>query len=238
MHFAIESALARGDGATALDVSRQFRAEYLTGDVDPRPRFLGSATYYAQGLYAPIEAVLASAEPGTVQEKTFWHYARGEALARRGDAVAVRAEAAAIAALREGPDAPALRTGGARLAEVFQHVLEGRAAMLAGDFAAAERAYRKAMEVQLAAEFGSDPPLFFYSVRRSLAAALIAGGEPDRARAQLYASLRAWPGDALALYLLAQADRALGDAGSAERNLGRARGLWAGDLADMPLSRI
>jgi hypothetical protein len=34
------------------------------------------------------------------------------------------------------------------------------------------------------------------------------------------------------------AKRALGDAASADRNLARARAIWAGDLAEMPLSRI
>jgi tetratricopeptide (TPR) repeat protein len=238
MHFAIESALARGDGGTALAVSRRYRQDYLGAGANPASRLLGSATYYAQGLHGEIDAVLALAEPDQAPEKVLRHYARGEALARRGDSAAVRAEAAAIARLRGGRDAPALGRGGTALAEIFQYVLEGRGAMLAGDHEAAGRAYRKAMEAQLRANFGSDPPLFWYSVRRSLAAALIAGGEHERARAQLYASLRRWPNDPLALYALAQADRALGDAASAERNLARARAIWAGDLGAMPLSRI
>jgi len=238
MHFAIESALARGDGGTALEVSRQYRGEYLGAEANPPSRLLGSATYYAQGLHGEIDSVLAMAEPDRALEKAMRHYARGEALARRGDSAAVRAEAAAIARLRDGQDAPGLGRGGSALAEIFQRVLEGRGAMLAGDHEAAERAYRKAMEAQARADFGMDPPLFWYSARRSLAAAMIAGGEHERARAQLYASLRRWPNDPLALYALAQADRALGDSASAERNLARARAIWAGDLADVPLSRI
>lgn len=238
MHFAIESALARGDGATALDVSRQYRAAYLTGAVDPAARFLGAATYYSLGLHGAIGETLALAEPESALEKAFYRYARGEALARRGDAGGVRAEAAALASLRVGRDAPGLGGPGGALAEVFQHVLEGRAAMLAGDPRAAEAAYRKAMDRQLAAGFGSDPPLFWYSVRRSLAAAMLAGGNHEGARAQLYASLRRWPNDALALYALSQADRAAGDPASADRNLARARALWAGDVTRIPLARI
>jgi len=110
--------------------------------------------------------------------------------------------------------------------------------MLAGDPRAAAAAYRKAMERQVASDFGSDPPLFWYSVRRSLAAALIAGGDHERARAQLYVSLRRWPNDALALRALADADRALGDAASADRNLARARAIWVGDPARVPLPLI
>ena len=238
MHFAIESALARGDGATALDMSREYRADYLGERADARTRLLGSATWYSAGLHRPVGDVLDIAEPVQALETALYHYARGEALARRGDAAAVRAEAAAIAALRDGPRAPALGRGGSALAEIFQYVLAGRGAMLAGDAAAAERAYRRAMAAQLSANFGSDPPLFWYSVRRSLAAALIARGEHRRARAQLEASLRRWPNDPLALYALSQADRALGDGAAADRNLARARAIWAGDLAEIPLARI
>lgn len=238
MHFAIESALARGDGATALAVSRQFHEAYLTGEVDQRIRVLSSATFYASGLHGEVGSVLASPEPAHVLDRAQRHYARGEALARRGDAAAVRAEAAAIARLRAGRDSQALGRRGGQLAEVFQFVLEGRAAMLAGDPRAAAAAYRKAMERQVAADFGSDPPLFWYSVRRSLAAAMLESGEHDSARAQLYASLRHWPNDALALYLLSRIDRAAGDAASADRNLARARAIWAGDVTQVPLARI
>ena len=238
MHFAIESALARGDGATAQAVSQQFRETYMSGPRDPRTATLGTATYYTRGLHDDVAAVLALPMPGHVFDKAQLHYARGEALARRGDAAGVRAEAAAIAGLREGGDSPALGRNGSRLSEVFQRVLEGRAAMLAGDAAAAQTAYRKAMEVQLTAGWGSDPPIFWYSIRRSLAAASLAAGDAQSARAQLYASLRRWPNDALALYALSQADRAVGDTAAAERNLARARAIWAGDVTQVPLARI
>lgn len=238
MHFAIESALARGDGETARTVSRQYRETYLAGPLDARTQMLGTATFYTRGLHDDVATVLAMPEPTNVLDKAQYRYARGEALARRGDAAGVRAEAAAIAALRSGADSPGLGRRGGKLVEVFQYVLEGRAAMLANDAPAAMTAYRKAMDVQLTGGFGMDPPLFWYSVRRSLAAATLASGDARSAQAQIYASLRRWPNDALALYVLSQADRAAGDAASADRNLARARALWAGDVTQMPLARI
>jgi hypothetical protein len=238
MHFAIESALARGDGVTAQAVSRQYRETYLAGPPDRRTQMLGTATFYTTGLFGEVDAVLAMPEPANVFDKAQYRYARGEALARRGDAAGVRGEAAAIAALRTGRDSPGLGPRGGQLAEIFQYVLEGRAAMLAGNAVAAQAAYRRAMERQLAADFGMDPPLFWYSVRRSLAAATLAAGDAGSARAQIYASLRRWPNDALALYVLSQADRAVGDTGSADRNLARARAIWAGDVTRVPLARI
>jgi len=238
MHFAIESALARGDGATALSVAAQYRDRYLGARADGRTRVLGSATWYALGLHRPAAEVLAVAEPDKALEKALRFYARGEALARQGDGAAVRAEAAALRALRTGTDAPGLGGRGTPLAEVLQGVLEGRAAMLAGDHQAAEAAYRQAMNVQLASLRGTDPPLFWYSVRRSLAAAMLAGGDARGAREQLRASLRHWPNDPLALYALSLAERRLGKAGDADRALALAHAGWAGDLAAMPLARI
>lgn len=238
MQFAINSALARGDAETALSVSDQYRAAYLARDVDAGSRILGSATYYSRGLHDPVADVLAMAEPDHAFDKAMRHYARGEALARRGDAAAVRSEAAAIARIRDGAQAPALGRGGSPLAEIFQRVLEGRAAMLAGDHRAAASAYRKAMERQLASRFGNDPPLFWYSIRRSLAAAMIAGGDHEGARRQLFASLRRWPNDPLALYALSLAERGLGEGPSADRNLARAQAVWAGEVTEVPLTRI
>ncbi|MGQ0660438.1 hypothetical protein [Sphingosinicella sp.] len=239
MHFAINSALARGDGATALAVSGQYRATYLTGENVQQPsRILGSALSYAAGLHLPVAEVLALPEGENAVDRAMRHYARGEALARNGDAAAVRAEARALAVLREGTAAPGLGRGGARLAEIAQSVLEGRAAMLDRRYEEAAGAYRRAMNAQLAAEFGTDPPLFWYSVRRSLAAALLAAGDPAAARAQLHASLRRWPNDPLALYTLSLADRALGDEALAAGNLARARAVWAGDVTEVQLARI
>lgn len=241
MHFAMNSALIRGDGGTALSVAEQFRAGYLSGELDPWVRAMASSVWYSQGLHAPPERVLAIADPGEDQVlfRTMRHYARGEALARQGNSAAVRAEAKAIADILGGPDAP--RIGGQEgtlLSQIAQKVLEGRAAMLARDYAGAEAAYRAAMERQAAAGFDSDPPLWWYSTRRSLAAALLAGGNAADAREQLVASLEAWPNDPLALYALSRAEQALGNASAAADALRRARVGWAGDVTQVPLARI
>ncbi len=238
MHFAMNSALVRGDAVTARIVAAQYRAEYLAGTPDDWGRLLGSSVYFTAGLHDDPRAVMALPEPSNALLKVFRHYARGEASARARNAGAVGAEARAIAAIRRGTAAPSLGAQGAKLAEVIQYVLDGRAAMLAGQPRVAEAAFRRAMERQLAGDFGNDPPLFWYSVRRSLAAARLAAGDPRGARAQLLASLRNWPDDPLALYVLSLAERRLGQSEAAERNLARARSIWAGDLTQIPLERI
>jgi tetratricopeptide (TPR) repeat protein len=234
MHFAINSALIRGDGATALTVSEAFRAKFKNDS-----SLIASGTYYAQGLHEDTARVLAAPEEGNTFQKALRHYARGEALARIGDGAGVAKEAQALAAILDGPQSATL---GGRLSEslvtVTRHVLEGRAAMLAGDPQKAADAYFKGLQRQVSARFSSDPPLFWYPVRRSYAAALIAAGDHKRAREHLLVSLSSWPNDPLALLALSQAERALGDKASAERNFARAKAVWAGDIAQVPLSRI
>jgi tetratricopeptide (TPR) repeat protein len=241
VHFAIQSALMRGDGRTALDMAEHFRSLYPPGKDAGFGRISRASTMYAFGLHAPIGEVLALAEPPSVaaMEQAMRHYARGEALVRKGDGAGVKAEAAAIAALREGPTGRALGGGhGAALVEIAQRVLEGRAAMLAGDPKAAAAAYWAGMRRQDGAGFYADPPPFWYPVRRSVAAALLAQGDALGAEHQLTASLEGWPNDPLALYLLSRAQRALGKQSEAARSLSRAKASWAGDVEAMPLSRI
>jgi tetratricopeptide (TPR) repeat protein len=240
MHFAMNSALMRGDGETALSVAEQFKARYLGAGAGTRYRTIGSAVWYSEGLHGNPLAVLAIPEPeeSNVIFRAMRHYARGEALTRQGNAAAVRAEAEALKTLRDGALAPQLGRGGGALAEIAQHVLEGRAAMLAGNHEAAQAAYRAAMDRQIAAQFGSDPPLWWYSTRRSLAASLLAAGNHADAREQLVASLEHWPNDPLALYALAKAEEGLGNRDAAAAALARARAGWSGDVSQVPLARI
>jgi predicted Zn-dependent protease len=94
------------------------------------------------------------------------------------------------------------------------------------------------MKLQDAAGFGFDPPPFWYPVRRSLAAALLAAGDAEGARRQLAASLERWPGDPLALLTLARAEQALGNVERANLHLGQAQAAWAGEVAAVPPARI
>ena len=236
-HFAIESALMRGDGATALKIADHFDERYpeKAGSMP----VIRSAAWYARGLHAPVADVLARPEPSAPLLRAMRLYARGEALARKGDAAGVKAEAAAIAALLAGPDGRGLGSKPVEaLVGVAQGVLEGRAAMLEGRHADAAARFRAAMTAQETAGFGSDPPPFWYPVRRSLAAALLASGDAAGARLQLLASLREWPRDPLALYALSKAEAALGRPAEAATYLEAAGRGWHGEVSAVPLARI
>jgi tetratricopeptide (TPR) repeat protein len=111
-----------------------------------------------------------------------------------------------------------------------KHVLEGRAAMLAGDYAGAVRAYGAAADFQDQKLTGWDPPLWWYPVRRSLAQALLQAGQPADAAAEAERSLTLWPHDGVALKVLAEAQARLGQAEAARTTAAEARRRYRGDL--------
>jgi tetratricopeptide (TPR) repeat protein len=240
MNFAIEAALMRGDGRTALDVAERFRKRFPAGETEPRAMARAS-TWYAAGLHAPVGEVLAMPEPGPGHPliRAIRHYARGEAFARTGDAGGVKREAAALDAFLKGP---ASRKLGSKPVELLvgmtRRVLEGRAAMIEGRYKAAAASYREAMRLQDKAGFGMDPPPFWYSARRSLAAALLASGQKESARLHFLQTLRDWPNDPRALFGLAEAEKALGQADAAAKTLARAKSLWAGEADALQLARL
>lgn len=241
IHFGMGGALMAGGAEEGLKLADWFLATYPEIPADNAWRQIVAHNAYAvYGRFGSPERVAALKEPPATHPmlRISWRYARGEAAARAGDAAAVRAEAAAIAALREDPwfDQGPMQEVRRAFAELSQRVLEGRAAMIGGDFAAAVEAYGRAAELQGMQDEGGDPPAVWYPTRRSLAAALLASGDASGARAKIIELLGDWPGDPYSYFVLARAETALGHreaAGEAER---RSRIEWVGGPMELKLA--
>ena len=93
---------------------------------------------------------------------------------------------------------------------IMRAVLAGRVAMLGGDPRGAAEAFRQAAEIEETPAFNdfTDPPAFWYPVRRDVAAALLAAGDAKGAKEAAEASLRLRVEDPVAEALLAKADAA------------------------------
>ena len=232
VHFGVGGALISGDAKDALALS----APVLRGLAE-RPaagaylQMVGGTAYFAYGRFADPTAVLRLAEPGAkfTYLRAYRHYARGEAYARMGDAASVRAEAAAISS-----DAGSTDDGGvqaAALMRIAKAVLEGRAAMLDHRPDLAVRAYKKAAKIEesKAMHGYDDPPVWWYPVRRSLAAALLAAGKPKDALAEANAALARRPLDPVTLSVRADALTALGQSDAAAKDRAAAVARWRGD---------
>lgn len=232
LHFGMGGALMAGGAEDGVPLADWFLRTY--GDIPATNvwrQIVANNAYAVYGRFADQDAVAALKEPPATHPllRISWRYARGEAAARRGDAVAVREEAAAIKALREaatfeGPMAMQ-QTG---FTELSQRILEGRAAMLENNPEAAVAAFTRAAEIQGMGEEGGDPPVIWYPTRRSLAAALLASGDAAGAKAKVEELLTDWPSDPYSLFVMAEAEAALGNSAAAEAARARSRVEWVG----------
>lgn len=240
IHFGMGGALMSGGAEQGLMLADRFLT--VLGDDarmnSPWPQAMANNAYALFGRYGTPEQIAALAEPpeGRRVQRAGWRYARGEAAARVGDAAAVRAEAAAIAALREGMPTEGSEAFPNKFMEVFQRVLEGRAAMIDGDWDAAVEAYGAAARVQGEGEEGGDPPVIWFPTRRSLAAALLLKGDAAGAKARINELLEDWPNDPYSYFVLAQAEAALGDQAAATEARRRAQIEWIGGAMDLKLA--
>lgn len=190
--YGLGGALEAGDAKTALALGKplvEVSQRRLTGS--PFSQVIAASGYFAVARFADPAAVLALPKPNLPTLIAAWHYARGEALARTGDAAGVRTEAGAI----HGGTGKLSDDDGSRQAQqltlIARNVLMGRAAMLEKRPADAAIAFAQAAELQEGAGFSmlTDPPGWYYPVRRDLADALLATGDRAGARREAHAAL-------------------------------------------------
>lgn len=193
--YGLGGALMAGDSRIALDLARPLVDRAGSQDkASPAGQLLAASGYFALARFDPA-AVAALPEPKLPYLKAAWHYARGESLVWRGDVKAALAERDAIpTALAKAPakDWPHDGTVAAeQMLGITRAVLEGRAAMAERRWADAAEAFRKGAALEETPEFSdfSDPPAFWYPVRRDLAAALLAAGDAAGAQREAEAAL-------------------------------------------------
>jgi hypothetical protein len=209
--FGLGGALMAGDSDTALYLGRPLIAAANSDWKNARSAFLQALAgggYVALALFAPTGEVLHSAEPKLPYLKGMWRYARGEAAARGGSAAAVRAEAAMISIPLADKDKEGWAWQASETLRIARAVLEGRAAMLDKDFAAASAAFARGATLQEQPAYGkaADPPMWWFPVRRALAEARLAAGDRAGARNEAVAALKVRPKDPGAVAILAALD--------------------------------
>lgn len=211
--YGLGGALMAGDSAIALDLARPLVEQAAKrAEAGAVSQLLAASGYFAIARFDPA-GVAALPEPKLPYLKAAWHYARGEAAAWTGDAAALDAAIAAIPEkIADDPAAGDVRAAETMLS-VTRGVLAGRKAMLARDYSAAIAAFTRGAEAEETPAFGefTDPPAFWYPVRRDVAAALLASGDAAGAKAAAEASLKLRVKDPVAEALLARAEAQLGN---------------------------
>lgn len=226
VQFGIGGALISGDAEDALSLARPMLDNMRRHAPETAYGKMAAGTAYAaEGRFADPAAVMALADPGPAMPlvRAYWHYARGEALARQGNAADVQAEAAAITIPALPDNADKAAKAARDMARIARLVLVGRAAMLAHHPDQAIKPFMQAtaIEESKVVTYFADPPAWWYPVRRSVAAALLAAGRPADALAQADAALKRRPLDPVTTALRADIQAAIGkpDAARADRVL-------------------
>ena len=240
----------------AYEMSRQYAGAH--GAAQASFDLLGDPTALigVLALFHRDTDLLAVAEPHGTRGKggrdphvmvAMWHYGRGIASLGRGDFDAAAIELAALdAESKLAPPLPVFAdkpnvakvydqltdaVDGAMLL-VAHHVLAGRIAIAHGDLAGGVGELREAVEAQESAQY-TEPPLWPYPVRDTLAAALVKAGDTAAAERVLREGLARVPHDPVAIAGLRALLVAHGDAGEAAALTGELTAAAA--HADTPL---
>jgi tetratricopeptide (TPR) repeat protein len=228
LEFGMAGALMSGDRDLALKFADHLHRAY------PQDAFArdghSSAEWRRYMIYARYDPrrMLSLPEPPADSPVTrvLYHYARGEAYAALHDASGLARETAQV-------------TGDQPATKVAKIVLAGRLAVLQGRFADAAAAFEAGAAQQdtlLASTM--DPPIWWYPVRRSAAAAWLEAGQFARAAEVARASLNGWPNDPLALLVLSRAEDGLDRTSDAHHDAAAAIGDWEGDIARVDIAII
>ncbi len=244
IHFVMASAQMTGDSQTALEYAKRLEGK-IPDAVAVQVGWIQAmktAPYAVYAQMSPPETILALPDPGDTLPlvKAMWHYARGVGLATRGDVEAARREAASLAELNQKTDFSSLLAWGVPAPDILrlaQHVVEGRIAQTQNDHTRAIKEFHTAVQIQDAFPY-TEPPYWYYPVRQSLGAALLAAGKAAEAEQAFAESLTQFPNNGWALYGLLQAQKTQGKEAAAKDTEHRLQHAWTGEPKILALKRL
>ncbi|HEY0113034.1 MAG TPA: hypothetical protein VGB59_07750 [Allosphingosinicella sp.] len=221
-YFGMSAAILSGDTAAAGELSRYFLAAAPLGERTPGWTYPIYAMAY---IASPPAADAAPAVPAPFL-KALWRYSRAAAKLSAPDGSGIEAEVQALESLLADPAAP--KSGSHRITmELAALELKARSAFSVGRYEEAAQLFAGAADMQDSAPT-LDPPLWWYPLRRSLAAAHLAAGRPQAAQAEIEKTLIKWRDDPVSLLILARTQRALGRKSEASAAQKKAVRLWHG----------
>jgi len=232
IHFLCYSQMMEGRKREALASARLLETKVPLDAVRgmPMAEFLVPMPYFVEVRFGMWDEVLREPKPPADLEFTsaMWHYARALAYSAKGKRVEATSEqkqleatAAAIA-----PDRPLGTSNRAKnVAEVAVIVVAGEIAAARGDRKGAAAKLADAVRLQDALIY-EEPPIWYFPVRESLGAQLLAMGRTQEAEAVYREDLRINPGNPRSLYGLAQCLSAEGKTAEAAKTREQFRKAW------------
>lgn len=244
VHFIMTSAQMSGDARTALSSATRLEAALPMemARAVPMAQPVKAAPWFARAQFATPASILAEPAPadGVDYVKASWLFARAIAQVRANNVAGARAEAAKIAALSDTGDFAAMNAGGIPVKDIlaiFNHVIEGRALMRERKFEEAVAQFQSATDMQARLPY-MEPPYFYYPVRQTLGAALLAAGHPARAEREFLQTLTEHPNNGYAFWGLSEARKAQGDSNGAAAARRFFNDAYAGDRRAVTLQTL
>jgi tetratricopeptide (TPR) repeat protein len=232
IHFLCYAEMIEGRERDALRSARLLETKVPLDQVRAMPmaEFLVPMPYLVEARFGLWDAILKEPQPPKDLPFTsaMWHYARGLAFNARGkreQAASEQKQLEAIAAATP-PDRPLGTSNRAKdVSEVAVVVLAGEIAAARGDHKGAVAKLTEAARLQDALVY-EEPPIWYFPVRESLGAQLLATGRTQEAEAVYREDLRINPGNPRSLYGLAQCLSAEGKTADAAKAREQFRKAW------------
>ncbi len=243
-HFRAAAAMMEGRYAAALDAARASARLTPLANVQavPPAELYVPVPLYVLARFGKWDEILREPPPAAPElrfTKGIWHYARGLAFTATGRGDSARAEADSLHAIASAypEDAIIGLNAGRALLGIADHALQGEMAARAGDTPGAVRHFDAAIALEDGLTY-DEPPPWYYPVRQSLGAALLAARRAADAEAVYREDLRRYPENGWSLTGLREALRAQGKATAADSADAAFRRAWARADVTINASRL
>ena len=238
--FIWQSASMEGRGSDTIRAAREFAETATPAMLRQMPDMEtgAAAPLFALARFGRWEEILRQSPPPAEfpYVTVAWRYARGLAFAGTGRRAEAEGELAALRQVAAGVPADrslAFFFKTRQIIALADNVLAGEIAARSGQTDVAVRHFLAAVAEQDGHWF-TEPPVWYYPVRQSLGAALLAGNRPVEAEAVYRDDLKRNPDNGWSLFGLVQSLRAQGKTDDAAAAEARVRQAWA--RADVTLS--
>jgi tetratricopeptide (TPR) repeat protein len=245
LHFIAAAASMNGDYAEAVRAANMLAAHVgpMVKDMPPLEAFM-TIPLAVNVRFQKWDEILKTPQPGADRQvtTTYWHFARGMALAGTGKMAEAEKELKALSAIADATPADAIfsmpfNNKTKDILKIATNVLGAKIDLAKKNNADAVAKLREAVAVQDSLRYG-EPPDWFSPVREMLGAALLMGGNNPEAEKVFREDLERNPRNPRSLFGLQQALKAQGrtyDAGLVE---GQFRRSWKGPVAALKVEDL
>lgn len=245
LHFIASAASMNGDYAEATRAANMLAAHVgpMVKDMPPLEAFM-TIPMAVNVRFQKWDEILRTPQPAADRQvtTTYWHFARGMALAGTGKMAEAEKERNALSAIADATPADAIfampfNNKTKDILKIATNVLGAKIDLAKKNNADAVAKLREAVTVQDSLRYG-EPPDWFSPVREMLGAALLMGGNNAEAEKVFREDLDRNPRNPRSLFGLQQALKAQGrtyDAGLVE---GQFRRSWKGPVAALKVEDL